>query len=100
MSRSEGAITHGLLELLPPSFLGGIVFLIVDKQDAISTAMAGEFRASLKECEGIFFITVNEGDNGNRWMNTAIFSGEFFGDIVAVETAVDTQLYIFEICHD
>jgi hypothetical protein len=91
MSRSEGAITHGLLELLPSLLSGNLVLSVQDEVNGFRPTVAISEGLALSKAIREFLFASNKAYlRGNR-IDATVFLTVF----IAIEIAINTEFDVF-----
>jgi hypothetical protein len=90
-ARSEGAITHGLLELLPRLLSGNLVLSVQDEVNGFRPTVTIPKGLALSKAIREFFLASNKADfSGNR-IDATVFLTVF----IAIEIAINTEFDVF-----
>jgi len=91
MSRSEGAITHGLFKLLPSLLSADLVLSVQDKVNGFRPTVTIPEGLALSKAIGEFFLASNKANlRGNR-IDATVFLTVF----IAIEEAINTEFDVF-----
>jgi len=94
-ARSEGAITHGLLELLPSLLSADLVLSVQDKVNGFRPTVTIPEGLALSKAIREFLFASHHADASKSWIDATVFLTVF----IAKEEAINTEFDVFNVSH-